>query len=95
MGEYRSACTAATNCVEVAYGTQEDTSIYYSACAAGSCVEVAYSNTTGVVKVKDSKDLRLPNTILYFTEQEWMAFIQGVKENKFDLKQLKDSNVEN
>jgi hypothetical protein len=46
----------------------------------GNCVEVA-DNLPDVVAVRDSKDPNGP--ILTFTQPEWKAFIQGVRDGEF------------
>lgn len=51
-----------------------------SFCNFGDCVEVKRSDS-GIVKVRDSAD---PNTRLFFTSDEWSAFIAGVKNGEFD-----------
>jgi Domain of unknown function (DUF397) len=48
----------------------------------GACVEVA-TNLPGIVAVRDSKDPNGPK--LAFTNQAWSAFIQAIREAKFDL----------
>jgi len=45
------------------------------------CVMTAKKN--GVIVVRDSKDPK--KTTLTFTENEWDAFIKGVKSGEFDL----------
>ncbi len=45
------------------------------------CVMTAKKN--GVIVVRDSKDPK--KTTLTFTENEWNAFIKGVKSGEFDL----------
>jgi hypothetical protein len=47
----------------------------------GSCVEV--SRDGEMTAVRDTKDLEGGPT-LYFTEDEWQAFIKGVKAGEFD-----------
>lgn len=49
------------------------------------CVEVLH-----VDKARDSdmvmvRNGRFPNTVMICTEDEWRAFIDGVKNNEFDL----------
>jgi hypothetical protein len=47
----------------------------------GDCVEVAVIDQ--MIKVRHSKD---PNgAVLTFTPSEWRAFVDGVKDNEFDL----------
>ena len=48
------------------------------------CVEVAFHH--GRVGVRDSKDNRT-GPVLGFTEHEWRCFIEGAKNNEFDLPQ--------
>ncbi|MFD0656785.1 DUF397 domain-containing protein [Thermocatellispora tengchongensis] len=48
----------------------------------GQCVEVA-SNLPGVVAVRDSKDP--DGGKLFFSPDEWRAFLAGAKTGKFDL----------
>jgi predicted secreted Zn-dependent protease len=47
----------------------------------GNCVEVA-TNLPGIVAVRDSKDPDGP--ALAFTDDEWSAFIAGVRAGEFD-----------
>lgn len=53
-----------------------------SFCASGGCVEVA-PLASGMVAVRDSKDLSLPEQV--YTADEWAAFVQGVKAGEFDF----------
>lgn len=70
-GEWRRASSCDTgNCVEVQYG-----------CDAGQCVEV--STSAGMRWVRDSKG-GTDSGVLMFTEEEWQAFITGVKAGEFD-----------
>ncbi|SFL06702.1 protein of unknown function [Streptosporangium canum] len=46
-----------------------------------NCVEVA-RNIPGIVAVRDSKAPDEPGLI--FTRREWSAFIEGVKNGRFD-----------
>ena len=47
----------------------------------GNCVEV--KRTEEAIYVRDTKD---PNAgTLQFTKSEWQAFINGVKEQEFDI----------
>jgi hypothetical protein len=48
----------------------------------GACVEVA-RNLPGIVAVRDSKDREGP--ALVFTPDEWLAFLDGVRADEFDL----------
>ncbi|MFI7079799.1 DUF397 domain-containing protein [Micromonospora sp. NPDC049903] len=47
----------------------------------GACVEVA-GNLPGVVGVRDSKDRQGP--LLSFTTDQWIGFVQGVKDGTLD-----------
>ena len=49
-------------------------------CEAGSCVEVASSGDG--VAIRDSKHLGGP--MLWFTPDEWVAFLAGAKAGEFD-----------
>ncbi len=51
-------------------------------CGTGGCVEVA-PLASGMVAVRDSKDLNAPHHL--YTESEWIAFVQGVKAGEFDF----------
>jgi hypothetical protein len=63
-------------CVEV------DTDFRKSSyCTYGNCVEVAVTEEYGVA-VRDSKDPA--GSLLYFTREEWNAFIAGVKAGEFE-----------
>lgn len=46
------------------------------------CVRVA--KTEQGVAVRDSKDKKRNKTTLFFTHEEWTAFIDGAKESQFD-----------
>jgi Domain of unknown function (DUF397) len=48
----------------------------------GNCVEVA-NNLPGIVAVRDSKDRKGP--MLTFTQKAWSEFLQGVRDQEFDL----------
>ena len=49
-------------------------------CDSAACVEVAV--TDGAVGVRDGKD---PNgAVLWFSPEEWTAFVQGVRHGDFD-----------
>jgi hypothetical protein len=53
-----------------------------SFCTLGNCVEVGLPPEGGVL-VRDTKDVsRAP---LSFTEEEWKAFVAGVKAGEFDM----------
>lgn len=53
-----------------------------SYCSAGSCVEVGRL-PDGAVAVRDAKDPERA-TALEFTQEEWAAFVAGVKNGEFD-----------
>jgi hypothetical protein len=53
-----------------------------SYCSMGACVEVARGNT-GEILVRDSKNLGQES--LFFTAEEWHAFVLGVKNGEFDI----------
>ncbi|MEV0351946.1 DUF397 domain-containing protein [Nonomuraea sp. NPDC050680] len=48
----------------------------------GGCVEVALGEN--VVAVRDSKDPEGP--VLYFSGEEWVAFLAGVHAGEFELR---------
>jgi hypothetical protein len=52
-----------------------------SASATENCVEVAFSDTS--ILVRDSK--QESSHILKFTSPEWLAFLAGIQEGRFDL----------
>jgi Domain of unknown function (DUF397) len=54
----------------------------FSGSNGGACVEVA-RNLPGIVAVRDSKDREGP--ALVFTPDEWLAFLDGVRADEFDL----------
>lgn len=47
-----------------------------------NCVEFAVTND-GTILLRDTKNRDAG--ILYFNEEEWVAFINGVKKSEFDL----------
>jgi hypothetical protein len=47
----------------------------------GGCVEI--TDTAAQVWVRDSKDRQGP--VLFFTRQEWTAFLAGAQNGEFDL----------
>jgi hypothetical protein len=53
-----------------------------SFCSYGGCVEVGRSDD-GAVLVRDTKDRARPT--LFFTDEEWTAFVAGVKAGEFDF----------
>lgn len=55
-----------------------------SKCESSACVEVAVEGgrTVDSVSVRNSK---VPGEVVWFTPDEWMAFIVGVKAGEFDL----------
>jgi len=53
-----------------------------SFCSFGNCVEVGRS-ADGAVLVRDTKDRAQP--ALSFTDEEWAAFVDGVKAGEFDF----------
>lgn len=53
-----------------------------SFCSAGGCVEVGQS-PDGSVIVRDTKDAERSQA-LTFTNDEWTAFVRGVKAGEFD-----------
>lgn len=52
-----------------------------SFCSFGNCVEVGRS-PEGAVMVRDTKDRAQE---LRFTDEEWVAFVAGVKAGEFDF----------
>ena len=52
-----------------------------SFCNFGNCVEVGRT-ADGAVLVRDTKDRALQ---LAFTDEEWVAFVAGVKNGEFDF----------
>lgn len=73
MAFRKSSFCKKANCVEVAFRK--------SSFSRATCVEVAAIG--GEVVVRDSKDPE--GTALRFTNDEWTAFIAGVKADEFDL----------
>ena len=53
-----------------------------SYCSFGNCVEVGRS-PGGTVVVRDTKDRA--QVALTFTDEEWVAFVAGVKAGEFDF----------
>lgn len=71
-----------------------------SACHSGGCIEVELEHShrvtwfqpdrpvegnTVFARVRSTKD---PDTVLEFDEEEWAAFVAGVKNGEFDAKQV-------
>ena len=52
-------------------------------CSFSNCVEVGRSADDGVVLVRDTKDRA--QAALSFTDEEWAAFVAGVKAGEFDF----------
>lgn len=52
-----------------------------------SCVEVEYRQVTGTIRVSDTKNHARGG--LYFTREEWDAFVAGVKNGEFDYDVLR------
>ena len=48
----------------------------------GNCVEAA-CNLPGIVAVRDSKNPDRPALVV--SDQAWSEFLQGIKQNEFDL----------
>jgi hypothetical protein len=59
--------------------TEFKTSSY---CSFGSCVEVGRTDN-GTVLIRDTKDGT--QQALAFTDEEWAAFVAGVKAGEFDF----------
>jgi len=72
------------NCVQVAFSKSSHS------VTDASCVEVAPSG--GYFVVRDSK-MGDASPELWFTESEWVAFIEGVKINEFDPARLRGNLV--
>lgn len=53
-----------------------------SFCDTATCVEVGQSPVTQYVYMRNSQD---PGTVIFFTAEEWRAFIAGVKNGEFDV----------
>jgi hypothetical protein len=53
-----------------------------SYCANSCCLEVALVPGMGKVYVRNSQN---PGTRIAFSEEEWRAFLAGVKSNEFDV----------
>ena len=49
-----------------------------SECASGNCVEVKINSH--IIEVRDAE-----GDMVMYTRNEWKAFIQGVKNNEFDI----------
>jgi Domain of unknown function (DUF397) len=74
----RSNGNGGNNCVEVAANWHKSSKSNPS----GNCVEVF--DTADEVRVRDTKD-KGNGPQLVFTHAEWVAFIEGVKNNEFDI----------
>ncbi len=59
----------------------EDSEFKKVSCETNRCVEVAHRD--GVVAVRSTTDPA--KDTVYFTREEWSAFIAGVKNSEFDL----------
>lgn len=70
-----SACTI-TACVEVRWHKA------YASYGSNNCVEVGNSGVD--VFLRDTKDKGV-GPVLRFTDDEWRAFIDGVKKGEFDI----------
>lgn len=75
----KSTCSGpwTDNCVEIQWQT---------ACESNACVEVGQTNCNchgGEILIRDSKNPDGP--VLSFSQDEWVAFIDRVKRNQFDL----------
>ena len=53
-----------------------------SSCSFGNCVEVGRT-ADGAVLIRDTKDRA--QQALAFTDEEWAAFVAGVKAGEFDF----------
>ena len=53
-----------------------------SYCSWGNCVEVGRTDD-GAILVRDTKDST--HKALAFTDEEWVAFVAGVKTGEFDV----------
>lgn len=75
MNWTRSTKCAAGECVEVAMNWTRS-----SECEGGSCLEVTFDSDESVA-VRNSK---IPGEVVWFTRDEWVAFVAGVKAGEFD-----------
>ena len=89
----RSSYCDSSQCVEVRWHTASATDVScvevgvwvkstHSGPHDDNCVEVAGAES-GEILVRDSKDREGP--VLRFTPDEWVAFIDGVKNGEFNL----------
>lgn len=51
-----------------------------SACESSACVQVAVTEDSVMVRGSES-----PGEVLYFTPEEWAAFLKGAARGEFDL----------
>lgn len=70
-----SICTATATCVEIKFTKS-------SFSAGGQCCVEVHQDPEGGVFVRDSKNPDGPQ--LWFTADEWAAFIAGVKNGEFN-----------
>jgi hypothetical protein len=68
----KSSFCDSSACVEASW-------VRSSFCDTGTCVEASVSND---VFVRNSKD---PDVAVRFSQEEWEAFVRGVKAGEFDL----------
>lgn len=54
-----------------------------SSCGVAFCVEVDKTTGEKVVAIRHSKT---PETVIIYSHDEWKAFIKGVKNGEFDIK---------
>lgn len=83
MFKTAAACNFGTGCVEVGAPAFKATASQ----GISNCVEVEMP-TEDMIIVRDSKEAHLPDgerTELRYTPDEWLAFIDGAKNDEFDL----------
>jgi hypothetical protein len=73
----KATASASNGCVEVKFHKA-------TASGANGCVEVATDPACGQVQVRDSK-LGDVSPVLTFTAHEWQCFLDGVRNDEFDL----------
>lgn len=73
MNWVKSSKCEASGCVEVAWAKS-------SKCSDGTCVEVGH-DAHGMILVRNNQ---APADIVSFTQDEWVAFIAGVRNGEFD-----------